>query len=359
MNSPLPAPPTLGTIKERLNIIFPEGTANRNYVVRDTAVKTIAAALYLNAIEGAGSYFAPRHVTRMSDSRLKDYTSAAERAQFGRKGEIIGTRWYAENTREPIRDETIREGLARSGAIVERTGVATTASTPRYALQKDFAALFDPSLTGKKLVDAIAEWQDEHLSAGALARVRALGRAAAGSGGRVTVTLPDGERRVMQAGDSSIITKAVIEEFAPRFLKNPAVVWISESKRKVIERDDDLARDIGINISVERELPDVILLDADRPPLLVFVEVVATDGAITEGRKKALLALAQTFKPEQVAFVTAYRARAASPFRKTVSELAWDSFAWLLAEPENLIILRNGTNGNGKLVDYCRKPRTK
>lgn len=31
------------------------------------------------------------------------------------------------------------------------------------------------------------------------------------------------------------------------------------------------------------------------------------------------------------------------PFRKTVPELAWGSFAWFMSEPENLIYL-SGTN---------------
>jgi hypothetical protein len=52
------------------------------------------------------------------------------------------------NTRESIRDDTIRTGLAANGVVVEREGLATTSPEPRYALRTNFAALFDPTLTG-------------------------------------------------------------------------------------------------------------------------------------------------------------------------------------------------------------------
>ncbi len=40
--------------------------------------------------------------------------------------------------------------------------------------------------------------------------------------------------------------------------------------------------------------------------------------------------------------VTAYRDRDSAGFKKTISGLAWNSFAWFVSEPENILILRNG-----------------
>ena len=84
----------------------------------------------------------------------------------------LGRRWYADNTREPIRDETLKEGLVQVGAAVVRRGIPTTSSLGRYALQADFTGLFDPDLTGGALEMAIAEWQAANLSGSALARIR-------------------------------------------------------------------------------------------------------------------------------------------------------------------------------------------
>ena len=85
-----------------------------------------------------------------------------------------------------------------------------------------------------------------------------------------------------------------IEEFAARFLAVPGVVFLSESANKVVTRDDQLARRIGLRIEVDRNLPDIVLVDlGPEHPLLVFVEVVATDGPIGETRKAALLRVAE------------------------------------------------------------------
>ena len=157
----------------------------------------------------------------------------------------------------------------------------------------------------------------------------------------------------MEAGPSSVITKAVLEVFAPRFLGDPAVLWISESGKKVIQHDDALARSVGLRIEADKLLPDMILVDlAPADPLVVFIEVVATDGPITEPRRGEFIELitAAGFKPNQVAFVTAFQDRNAAAFRKAMPNLAWGSFAWCLSEPEHLIALDGATPGGVRLL---------
>ena len=151
-----------------------------------------------------------------------------------------------------------------------------------------------------------------------------------------------------------MITKAVIEEFAKRYLHSPAVLWLSESGNKVISRDSELAKEIGIHIEADRNLPDIILVDTGIPePLLVFVEAVATDGPINQMRKQALLEIAAKggFNAKQVAFLTAFADRSASAFRKASSELAWGSFVWFASEPAHVVVLRDGQRKSRKLAD--------
>ncbi|MGE1115905.1 hypothetical protein ACQJ0K_29875, partial [Priestia megaterium] len=63
--------------------------------------------------------------------------------------------WYADNTREPLRDDLIRNRAIPIGLIVKREGVATTSPAPIYCLAKSFAALFDPSLDDASLSELI------------------------------------------------------------------------------------------------------------------------------------------------------------------------------------------------------------
>jgi hypothetical protein len=106
---------------------------------------------------------------------------------------------------------------------------------------------------------------------------------------------------------------------------------------------------VGLTIPADRYLPDVLPVDlAPQRPLLVFVEVVATDGPITANRKQAFLEITRAagFPDSSVAFVSAYLDRSQAAFRKTVAELAWNSFAWFAAEPEHIVAFRQGVHGN-------------
>lgn len=245
----------------------------------------------------------------------------------------------------PLRDETLRDGFVRTGAVIERTGLPTTSPLPRYALSEDFANLFKPTLSGAELTATIERWQEAYLSSGALARVAIMRRGAVAVGGKVLVTFPNKETRQMEPGPSSVISKAVVEEFAPRFLQNPGVIWLSESRNQVVARDDQLAQAIGLTIQPDRNLPDLILVDlGPTEPLIVFVEVVATAGPVSEARKDSLTSIATEagFNRNQLAFVTAYADRDDSAFKASVSELAWNSFAWFMSEPNHILQLRKG-----------------
>lgn len=317
------------------------------------AAKTVFVMLYTGAVEGSSRWLRPAQVTKMNDVQAAR-TDAPSREQWTARSLIPGGmkhipgRWYAENTREPIRDETLRAGLITVGAVIEQQGLPTTSAKPRYALARDFCELLLTLASGSQDPQpAISAWQAAHLTAAALNRITLLRRGVVTSPGseRVTVIFPNRETRLMAPGPSTMITKAVVEDFAPRFLRQPGVIFLSESGNKVVSRDDNLATSIGLRLDYARNLPDIVLADVyPDAPKLVFVEVVATDGAITMQRKAALGEVAQgaALRPENVFFVSAFLDRSAPAFRKLVSELAWGSFAWFSSEPNKLLAFREG-----------------
>jgi hypothetical protein len=267
--------------------------------------------------------------------------------------QVLGMRWYADNTREPIRDETLRDGLVAIGAVIQRNDLPTTSGKPRYALRAEFAALFHPTLDASALEQAIAAFQATHLSKSALARVTIMRAGATASAGGVLVTFPSGETRNLAPGPSSVISKAVVETFAPLFLEVPAVLWLSESGNKIVMRDDKIAQAIGLKIEADKNLPDLILADLGAGgPVLVFVEVVATDGAITPRRQDAIYAItdAAGFERQKVAFLTTYQDRDAAGFKKTVAQLAWGSFVWFVSEPQHIVMFRDGATTVSRLA---------
>lgn len=340
-------------VQQRLEQIFPLGSPNRGYCTRDIASATVFAMLYVGAVEG-DRFLAPKQVYRMSDDQAM-LTSDAERISYVQDSEKAGFvqrghAWYADTTREPIRDETIRQGFMPVGAVMDRKDLAVTSSKPRYALAADFAALFEPSLNGEALERAILQWRSQHLTSAALTRISLLRSGAGKDADGVLVEFPNHETRRLSPGVSSKIAKGMVEQFAVLFLENPAVLWLSESGNKVVARDELLARKVGLNIDPSRYLPDIILVDLgageSSAVLVVFVEVVATDGPITEERRAELMKLtdAAGFDPAQVAFVTAFLDRDHAAIRRSLPAVAWNSFVWIASEPDKLIAL-NGASG--------------
>jgi hypothetical protein len=344
----LPQLPTIQQIHDRLQDIFPPATPQQGYLTREIAARTVYTFLYIDAVEGTGIWLAPKHVYLMTeeqsgktdDKSRHDY--AVEGAKPGFKP--TGERWYADNTREPIRDETLKEGLVQIGAVVTRPGVPTTSSKGRYALQHAFALLFDPNLQGSALDAAIDDWRQKNLSTGALSRTLLKKKSAAAASTKVSVSFPTGEVRQLDAGPSSEIAKGVVEDFAPRYLREPVVVWISESGQKVSYQDDELAKQLGLNIDQKQLLPDMILSDiGSKDTMIVFVEVVASDGPINENRRAALRKMGTDagYSPEHLAYVTAFEDRDAGPFKKNIGALAVDSFVWFRTEPHLLMAIKS------------------
>jgi hypothetical protein len=90
----------------------------------------------------------------MGPTQSSDLTDSA-RLQYENSPKPLIDRWYKENSRE-LRDKVITKGLLAVGAMLERAGLPVTSSVPRCALAVDFAALFDPSLTGAAF-ESVAE----------------------------------------------------------------------------------------------------------------------------------------------------------------------------------------------------------
>jgi len=354
----MPLPPLLppDQILERLKIIFPEGTPDRNYLVREMAARAVFTALYIGAVEGLERWLAPRHVVRMGNAQAANQSDAARGEYYtamtkSKSPPPAPDRWYADNSREPLRDEVIRQGFVPMNALTEKSGVPTTSPLGRYALQAAFADLFKPNLTGAAFEAAAEAWRKVNLSPAALARAALVRASASTASANIVVNLPGGGSVVLPPGPSPTITKAVVEGFAPAFLGDPRVAWISDSASKTPFRDAPLEKVLQITLDKAELLPDVVLVDLNPPGrpgqiLLVFVEVVASDGPVTEQRQKAILDLIASsprkYGPSDAAFVTAYADRGADPARRTMPGLAWRSFAWFLSEPEKLVQLHDG-----------------
>ncbi|MGX1598974.1 BsuBI/PstI family type II restriction endonuclease [Dietzia maris] len=241
---------------------------------------------------------------------------------------------YHENSRETLRDETFRNWL-QHGAMRKRTDVATSSSSPRWALLDDFADLFDPALTDEQAQARAEQWRETRLDPGTRLRVLHAQRAEQTTTA-VHVTLPDGTGRALEPGASSLILKGVIESWAATRLKTPVVLTVSEPGDKVHIGDEQILHQLGIQIDVANVLPDALLADIGSDPVRFWlVEAVATDGPVTEQRRELLLnwAVQQNIAPTSCSFLTAFQSRNAPAARRRLKDLASGTWAWFADEP--------------------------
>ena len=140
--------PSPDEIHRRLGLLFPPELDARGWATRRMASRVVFVMLYGYAIKGFATWLRPTAVTDMTDEQAARHDRSERQAwlelvQSSKRPKEIPGRWYRENSREPIRDETLRQ-LVELNAVVERPGLPTTSSKPRYALSKSFAALLAP-----------------------------------------------------------------------------------------------------------------------------------------------------------------------------------------------------------------------
>jgi hypothetical protein len=334
--------------QERLALILPRRLTGVTSTANPVASAVAFVSMYVGATD-AKTTIRPSTVFWMSnavaerraDDERHAYYAAVMKSEKRLKtlceqwGVERGETWYATNTREPIRDETIRAFLD-NGAMKISTAVKTTASSARYYLDPEFAALLSPDLTGDELNVAVKAWQGAHLTN--IGRRRAkVKRDPASDPNRVDVTLPTGQTRSLHPGLSSHILKGVIEEFAKLKLHDPDVIFVSQPGEKVNLVDNQSLIDLGLKLDESKLLPDCVLADLEvGHEALWFVEVVASDGPVTERRKQELLTWAA---PANLPcrFLTAFESRTSQVTTKCFPTLATDSFAWFLDEGESLL----------------------
>lgn len=344
-SSPLPPLLTIPVIQERLALIFPEEFPDRGILVGIMAARVVFVFLYGGFIEGHTRFMRPSYVylftedqaQKLSDMERLEWLSTANRP--GQR--TPGQRWYADTSREPIRDDLMRNQLLRLGIMQKQPGHATTASSPINYLSADFAALFDPALTGDTLTATVGAWRAQHLDKATQQRMALKAQGIHAKDGDLLIDMPDGTRIRITAGPSSEIAKALIEQFATRHLENPALLWLSASDKKAIPQFVEMSASVGLKFDVGAELPDLILADMKQPIRFLFCEIVATDGAVTDARKQALLGIvrASRIPQETVEFLSAFEDRGSTVFRRNFSQLAVDSLVWFRTEPDLLVIL--------------------
>src|SRR5437879_5664120 len=103
----------------------------------------------------------------------------------------------------------------------------------------------------------------------------------------VPLKVKDGAEITLSAGDHSLLIKAIVEEFAPRFVCGGRLIYIGDTGDKYGYFDRDLLAELGIVLDNHGKLPDVVVY-SEKSNWLFLIESVTSHGPVDSKRHTEL-----------------------------------------------------------------------
>ena len=231
---------------------------------------------------------------------------------------------YAENTRETFRKQAIHH--FRNAAFIEDNGKATNSPNYRYRLTdetKELLQTYNSPCWDEKLKN----FRENHVSLiEQYASQRKMKKMPVKING-VDFSLSTGKHNQLQ--------KAIIEEFAPRFAPDTECLYIGDTEKKDLVKNDTELQRLGFDITLHDKMPDVVLYSAKKE-WLYFVEAVTSVGPMSAERILEIEKMTSNVKAGKI-YVTAFLDF--RTYKKFSNLLAWETEVWLAEMPEHMIHL--------------------
>lgn len=244
---------------------------------------------------------------------------------------------YAPNTRETFRRQTMHQFVAAGIALrnPDKPDRPTNSPATVYQVAPEVLDLLK-TFGSRRWAGKLAAW----LSSGPTlsqryAKARDLECVPIQLAGKKTVELSPGAH--------SVLIKAIIEDFAPRFAPGSTLVYAGDTGKKWGYFDEAALNALGVTgIDSHGKMPDVVLHDRRRG-WLFLVESVTSHGPVDAKRHEEL---SQLFGKSTagLVFVTAFPDGVT--YKKYALDIAWETDVWIAEAPGHMIH-RNGSRFQG------------
>jgi len=234
---------------------------------------------------------------------------------------------YAPNTRETVRRQTMHQFMQAGLVLYNPDDPSRPVNSPRAVYQVSPEALTLARTYGTQVWGAqLAAYMSEQKGLAArYAQERDLQR--------IPVTIAEGKTIQISPGEHSLLIKAIIEEFAPRFVQGGTLIYAGDTGEKMGYFDHDLLHRLGVDVDSHGKMPDVVLYYPEKHWMLL-VESVTSHGPVDGKRHEELMQLFSGSEPGLV-YVTAFPSR--SVMARYLSEIAWETEVWVADAPTHLI----------------------
>jgi hypothetical protein len=150
---------------------------------------------------------------------------------------------------------------------------------------------------------------------------------------QLPIVIAQGQEIKISPGAHSMLIKAIIEDFAPRFVPGGKLIYAGDTGEKWGYFDKGLLSKLGVTVDTHGKMPDVILYFPEKHWLLL-VESVTSHGPVDGKRHEELKKLFSKSKAPLV-YVTAFPSR--SGMAAYLGVIAWETEVWCADAPTHLI----------------------
>ena len=234
---------------------------------------------------------------------------------------------YAPNTRETVRRQVLHQLVLAGVADYNpfEPGLATNSPRAHYALSE--AALVAIKTFGTVQWDStVANFLSSRTALIEIFQRRRSRRL-------IPVRFPDGKLVKLSPGSHNKLQKAVVEQFASRFVEDPKLLYLGDTAKKNLLIRSEVLKNLGFPITEHDKLPDVVIYDENRN-WLFLVEAVTSHGPMSYKRVLELELILANCSAGLI-YVSAFPDM--TEFRRHTSDIAWDTEVWIADLPEHLI----------------------
>lgn len=236
-------------------------------------------------------------------------------------------RKYAPNTRETIRRQTMHQFVNAGIALYNPDNPNRAVNSPKAVYQIDPLTLdllrsFEIKNWAAKLSNYFSQRQ-------ALIERYAMEREFS----RIPIKISRNKKISLSPGAHSELIKAIIEEFASRFVPGGILIYVGDTGNKWSHFDQKTLAKIGVTINSHGKMPDVVIYYPEKN-WLILAEAVTSHGPVDGKRHQELKELFANSSAGLV-FLTAFPNR--SLMARYLNEIAWETEVWTADTPSHLI----------------------
>ncbi|KAB8140743.1 restriction endonuclease [Chloroflexia bacterium SDU3-3] len=234
---------------------------------------------------------------------------------------------YAPNTRETIRKDTMHHFVEAALAIANPDQPNRPTNSPKWHYRIEPAALALIRTFGTNAWPSqLARYLTERV--GLQTRYADIRNMA-----RIPVQIPGGKEITLSPGNHSALIKAIIDEFAPRFLPGSHLIYVGDTGDKWGFFDEQRLHDLGVVIDAHGKMPDVIFY-YEAKHWLVLVESLTSRGPV-DGKRHDELARLFGKSTAGIVYVTAFPTR--KGLARYVTQISWATEVWVAEAADHLI----------------------